>query len=146
MSTDCIFCRIVRGEAPAHRVFEDEHTLAFMDLFPVARGHTLVIPKTHSDDLLEGDVEELSVLMRNSQRIARAMKSELGPDGIGVYQLNGAAAGQTVFHYHMHLVPRMQGDALTLHGRVRGEDSELEAAADTLRAGLARQTEARQAD
>ncbi len=141
MSPHCIFCRIVRGEAPAHRVLEDEHTLAFMDLFPVARGHILVIPKTHSDDLLEADTEELAVVMRNSQRIARAMESELGPDGIGVYQLNGAAAGQTVFHYHMHLVPRMQGDPLTLHGRVRGEDSELEAVADTLRAGLARQTE-----
>lgn len=140
MSSDCLFCRIVSGEAPAYRVYEDEHTLAFMDIFPVGRGHTLVIPKAHSDDIHEAEPAALTAVMRNSQRIAHAMQSELGPDGIGVYQLNGAAAGQTIFHYHMHLVPRSQGDALTLHGRVRAEDSELEALADTLRAGLERQS------
>jgi histidine triad (HIT) family protein len=88
---ECIFCRIVRGEAPAHRVFEDERALCFLDIFPVAH----------------------------------AIREVFAPDGIGVFQLNGAAAGQTVFHYHMHLIPRRHGEALEIHSRTPGDPERL---------------------
>ncbi len=129
MSADCIFCRIVRGEAFCARVHEDELTLAFMDLSPVSRGHLLIVPKRHFSDLLDADEESLVRVMANSRRIAHALKRALGPDGIGVHQLNGAAAGQSVFHYHMHLIPRHQGDPIAFHGRRRVSDAELAAVA-----------------
>lgn len=131
----CIFCRIVKAEAPAHRVFEDERTLAFMDLFPVADGHTLVIPKAHYANLLDVGADDLRAVISLAQRVARAIRDTCEPDGIGVFQLNGAAAGQTVFHYHMHLIPRMQGDTLQLHSRIRGDPERLAETARKLAAG-----------
>lgn len=122
---DCIFCRIVSGAAPAHRVYEDERTLAFMDLFPVADGHTLVIPKTHGTNLLDTAPQDLAEVIVHSRRVAHALRAVFAPDGIGVFQLNGAAAGQTVFHYHMHLIPRMQGDPLEIHSRALGDPARL---------------------
>ena len=121
---DCIFCAIVAGRASAHRVYEDERVLIFMDLFPVAEGHTLIIPKRHAENLLETEVEDLQAAIAQSKPLAEAIQREFAPDGIGVYQLNGAAAGQTVFHYHMHLIPRKQGDSLGVHGR-RQEDADV---------------------
>jgi len=118
---DCIFCKIVNGKAPAHRVFEDERTLVFMDIFPVAEGHALVIPKTHCTNLLDADAPDLAAVISNSRAVAHAIREVIGPDGIGVFQLNGAAAGQTVFHYHMHLIPRMRGDTLQIHSRRPGD-------------------------
>src|SRR5258705_9933571 len=100
---DCIFCRIVRGEAPAHRVCEDERTLAFMDIFPVTDGHTLVITKDHFENVFEADEDALAAIARTSHRVAAAIKSELAPDGLMVFQLNGQAARQAVFLSHMHL-------------------------------------------
>ncbi|MCP3985079.1 MAG: HIT family protein [bacterium] len=135
----CIFCRIVAGDAPCDRVYEDELTLAFMDLFPVGEGHLLVIPKQHHQDIFEADEASLLAVMAISRRIAHALKTALEPDGIGVHQLNGAAAGQTVFHYHMHLIPRNQGDPIALHGRKRGEPAEMEAIAARIRAVLDRE-------
>lgn len=126
----CIFCKIVNGEAPAHRVHEDERTLIFMDIFPVATGHTLVIPKPHYTHLLDVEEPDLASVIVQSRRLARAIRTVLEPDGIGVFQLNGAAAGQTVFHYHMHLIPRMRGDALQVHSRTPGDPERL---ADTAR-------------
>ena len=126
----CIFCKIVRKEAPAHVVFEDERTLAFMDIFPVADGHTLVIPKAHCTNLLDADPEDLSAVIARSHPLAHAIRDVLAPAGIGVFQLNGAAAGQTVFHYHMHLIPRMRGDVLQVHSRTPGDPERL---ADTAR-------------
>jgi histidine triad (HIT) family protein len=117
---DCIFCKIVRGEAPAHRVCEDERTLVFMDIFPVTDGHTLVITKDHFENVFEADEDALAAIARTSHRVAAAIRSELAPDGLMVFQLNGAAAGQTVFHYHMHLMPRTNGEPLALHTRVPG--------------------------
>ncbi|MAE94088.1 MAG: HIT family protein [Deltaproteobacteria bacterium] len=125
----CIFCAIVAGRAPCHRVHEDERTLTFMDLFPVGKGHLLVIPKQHATSLFEVDEETLLAVARNSRVLAHALREALGPDGIGVHQLNGSAAGQTVFHYHMHLIPRNHGDPLALHGRTQGEEAELAALA-----------------
>jgi len=122
---DCIFCEIVSGRASAQRVHEDELTVSFMDLFPASRGHLLVVPKRHFDDILGADEASLVRVIANSRRIALALKRALAPDGIGVHQLNGAAAGQTVFHYHMHLVPRRMGDPLGFHGRKMAEAAEL---------------------
>jgi histidine triad (HIT) family protein len=122
---DCIFCRIVAGEAPAHVVHEDERTLAFMDLFPVADGHVLIIPRAHCHNLLDAELDDLRAVAARARSVARAIRSVLAPDGIGSFQLNGAAAGQTVFHYHQHLIPRRSGDELRIHGRGQGEPARL---------------------
>jgi len=121
----CIFCRIVGGDAPAHVVCEDARTLVFMDIAPVSDGHTLIIPKAHSDDLFDADPEDLRAVVSQSHRVAAAIRRTLRPDGLGVYQLNGAAAGQTVFHYHMHLIPRQHGAPLGIHGRRPGDPERL---------------------
>ena len=134
----CIFCAIALGQASAQRVHEDEHTLAFMDLFPVAEGHTLIATRSHFDNLYEATAESIAAVGRVSIPLVRAIRSVFGPDGISVYQANGAAAGQTVFHYHMHLIPRHQGEALQLHGRKQADEAALLKAAESLRAELAR--------
>jgi histidine triad (HIT) family protein len=118
---DCIFCKIVRGEAPAHRVHEEALVLSFMDIQPVGDGHLLIVPKAHSENLLDTDPSALVAVMSASRRLALALRRALGPDGIGVHQLNGSAAGQTVFHYHMHLIPRDHGDPIAFHGRKAGD-------------------------
>ena len=122
---DCIFCKIVRKEAPAHVVCEDARTLAFMDIFPVSDGHTLIIPKAHCDDLFDADPADLRAVMDRSREIAHAIGQVLAPDGLGVFQLSGAAAGQTVFHYHMHLIPRNSGASMAIHGRTPGDPTRL---------------------
>jgi histidine triad (HIT) family protein len=111
-----IFAKILRGEMPAARVFEDEHVYAFMDVFPQSRGHTLVIPK-HSvaRNLLEEEPERLSNLILGVQRVARAVRAALNPDGLVVTQFNGAPAGQTIYHLHFHIIPRWEGVALGHH-------------------------------
>ncbi len=134
--SECIFCKIVANEAPAHRVYEDDHVLVFLDIFPVADGHTLVIPKPHGTDLLGYDPHELERVLPVAQRVANAQRAVFDPDGIGVFQLNGAAAGQTVFHYHMHLIPRMQGDTLQLHSRTPGDPDRLKDQAQRLAAAV----------
>jgi histidine triad (HIT) family protein len=121
----CIFCRIVAGEAPAARLAESEEALAFLDLFPVAEGHALVIPRRHYENLFEATPETLPAVHLLARRVARAMRRALAPDGVMVFQLNGAAAGQTVFHYHVHLVPRAAGSELRLHGRERADAARL---------------------
>ena len=133
---DCIFCRIVRGEMPCFRVCEDAETLTFMDLFPVTDGHALVITKKHYRDIFEAEEGALAAVAATSLRVARAIDDVLAPDGLGVFQLNRPAAGQTVFHYHMHLVPRNEGEPFALHSRVRGDDEKLRATADRLAAAL----------
>jgi histidine triad (HIT) family protein len=121
----CIFCAIVAGEAPASRVAEDEHAVAFLDIFPVSEGHTLVIPKDHAANIFEMRDAPIRATAALSRRVAHAIRTELAPDGLAVFQANGAAAGQTVWHYHVHLIPRRSGDPLTLHGRTRGDDARL---------------------
>ena len=112
-----IFAKILRGEMPAARVFEDEHVFAFMDVFPQARGHTLVIPK-HSTarNLLEEEPERLTSLILGVQRVTKAVRAALNPDGLVVTQFNGAPAGQTIYHLHFHIIPRWNGVALGRHG------------------------------
>ncbi len=132
----CIFCKIVRGEAPGFKVCEDALTVTFLDVFPVAAGHALVVTREHFENLFEISPEALAAVTAASGRVAKAIRKELNPDGLGVFQLNGAAAGQSVFHYHMHLIPRSAGEAFKLHARVRGEDRDLREMAARLRAAL----------
>jgi histidine triad (HIT) family protein len=113
-----IFAKILRGEAPSDRVFEDDHVLAFMDVFPQSRGHTLVIPKqSRARNLLEVEPQVLAPMILGVQRVARAVLAALKPDGIIVAQFNGAPAGQTVYHLHFHIIPRWQGDAIRGHAQ-----------------------------
>lgn len=137
MSESCIFCKIVSGEAPAFKVWEDDHTIAFMDIRPVTHGHTLVVTKTHFDNLFDASVEALQAVAAVSHRVARALRAVLHPEGLMVFQLNGAAAGQTVFHYHMHLMPRAAEEPLALHARELGDAKRLRELADALAANLA---------
>lgn len=134
--SSCIFCKIVAGEAEAHRVYEDEHTLVFMDIFPVSDGHTLLIPKEHCQDLFDANPEALSSLMATSKRVATALRSVVEPEGMMVFQLNGAAAGQTVFHYHMHLLPRWASQPFALHAREPGDPKRLAELATRIAAAL----------
>jgi len=113
-----IFAKILRGEIPSARVFEDDHVLAFMDAFPQTRGHTLVISKeSHTRNLLEIEPEPLARLVLGVQRVTRAVRAALNPDGIVVTQFNGAPAGQSVFHLHFHIIPRWEGVPLRPHGQ-----------------------------
>ena len=114
---DNVFAKIIRGDLPAAKVYEDAHVLAFMDVFPQSRGHTLVVSKkSRARNLLDVESEVLSHLVLDVQRVAKAMKAALKPDGIVLTQFNGAAAGQTVFHLHFHLIPRYTGQPLKPHG------------------------------
>jgi histidine triad (HIT) family protein len=133
----CIFCAIVAGKAPCHRVHEEELVISFMDIAPVGDGHLLIVPKQHAENLFQTDPAALDTVMRASRRLAFALKQALAPDGIGVHQLNGAAAGQTVFHYHMHLIPRNHGDPITFHGRRQGDPARLAENARRIAAALA---------
>ena len=121
----CIFCKIVRKEAPAHVAHADARALVFMDLFPAADGHVLVIPRRHAVNVLDCDDADLAAIGPLVRRVAHAMRRVFSPDGIGVFQLNGAAAGQTVFHYHVHLIPRRRGESMSIHGRGQGDAARL---------------------
>ncbi len=107
---DCIFCAIVAGDAPASLIREDARTLAFMDINPATWGHALVVPKAHSVDLLDIDPDDLAACVAAAQRVASRAKDELGADGVNLLQCTGAAAWQTVFHFHVHVVPRYDND------------------------------------
>ena len=135
--TGNIFAKILRSEAPAVRVFEDDDVLAFMDVFPQARGHTLVIPKrSTARNLLEAAPEVLGPLMAGVQRVARAVRAALKPDGLMISQFNGAVAGQTVFHLHVHIIPRWEGVALGRHGGGMADVEELKALAAQIAAEI----------
>jgi histidine triad (HIT) family protein len=115
---DNIFAKILRGEAPCFKIFEDEVALAFMDLFPVGRGHALVIPKrAEARNLIELPMAEVGPYMERVQRVAAAQVKALKPDGVTIMQFNGAPAGQSVFHLHFHVIPRWTGEPLGQHGR-----------------------------
>jgi histidine triad (HIT) family protein len=111
---DCIFCKIVAGELPAQIVDEDERTIAFMDIAPATRGHALVIPREHSPDLLAVGAEDLQATIAAAQRFAGRARERLGADGVNLLNSCGAAAWQTVFHFHIHVIPRYEGDPLRL--------------------------------
>ena len=131
---DCIFCKIVAGEIPAQKIDEDDQTIAFMDINPWTRGHALVIPKEHSKDLLEVAEEDLAASGEAAKRLAQRMKEKLGCDGVNLLNACGEAAWQTVFHFHIHVIPRYDDDPLQLPTRPQEADSdELEKVAGELR-------------
>ena len=131
-----IFAKILRGEIPSHKVYEDAHTLAFMDVMPQAPGHVLVVPKAASRNLLDADPEALAQTIPVVQTIANAVKEAFDADGVFVCQFNEPAAGQTVFHLHFHLIPVYEGEELGRHGQGKADDSELEELAAAIAAEL----------
>lgn len=132
-----IFSKILRGEIPAHKVYEDSDVIAFMDVMPQAPGHTLVVPKEPSRNLLDADANVLARLLPVVQKIAIAAKSAFAADGITIMQFNEAPAGQTVFHLHVHVIPRHEGVALKSHARGMENGDVLASQAAKLKAALA---------
>jgi histidine triad (HIT) family protein len=131
---DCIFCRIVAGELPATVIDEDERTLAFMDIQPATRGHALVIPRRHARDLREIDAEDLAACALMAQAIAGRAFTRLGAAGVNLLNSCAAPAWQTVFHFHIHVIPRYDGDPLRLPWTpAAGDPAEIAAAAEQLR-------------
>ncbi|MCL1846246.1 MAG: HIT family protein [Defluviitaleaceae bacterium] len=110
--SNCIFCKIIAGEIPCFKIYEDENLLAILDRFPSATGHTLIIPKRHAADIFELNDAEAAGILPLAKRIAEKIRTELTPDGVNIVQNNGRAAGQEIFHYHMHIVPRNKNDGL----------------------------------
>lgn len=110
--SDCVFCKIVAGKLPSQRVYEDAHTLAFLDIRPVATGHTLVIPKKHYDDLLATPPAELQYVVESARLLARGILLATGSEGFNLGVNNGTIAGQVVFHFHVHIIPRFPSDNL----------------------------------
>ena len=131
-----IFAKILRGEIPCVKVYEDDAVLSFMDVMPQAEGHTLVIPREPAMDMLDLSPDGVSALMLATQKIARAVKKALSPPGIMLAQLNGSAAGQSVFHVHFHILPRYAGIDLKLHAREMVKPATLEPIAAKIRAAL----------
>lgn len=134
--SDCVFCRIVAGQIPSTRVHEDEHTLAFMDIGQVNPGHVLVAVKPHVESILALDESLAGAVFRATARVSRAVQAAFSPQGISIYQANGAAAGQTVFHLHIHVIPRREADGMELTWPVKNPPR------DTLEAYAARIREA----
>ncbi len=131
---DCIFCKIVAGELPAQIVDEDERTVAFMDINPGTRGHLLVVPRRHARDLLEIDQEDLAATMSAAQRMAGRVVERLDADGVNLLNCCGETAWQTVFHFHVHVIPRYDDDPLRLPWiPAPGDPAEIEATAQALR-------------
>jgi histidine triad (HIT) family protein len=121
---DCIFCKILRGELPAEKVQEDEHTAAFMDINPWTRGHAVVIPKNHSVNLYDVPEEDLAHVVSAAKRLALTMREKLHCDGVNLLQSSERAAWQTIFHLHFHVIPRYDGDPLELPTRPQPADAE----------------------
>jgi histidine triad (HIT) family protein len=133
---DCIFCKILAGELPALIVDEDERTIAFMDIAPATRGHALVIPRAHSTDLLSIEPEDLAAVALAAQRLATRAKVRLGADGVNLLNSCGRAAWQTVFHFHVHVIPRYEDDPLRLPWvPSEGDREQIQAAAQELSDG-----------
>ena len=134
--SDNIFAKIMRGEAPALKVYEDDHSLAFMDVMPQVDGHTLVIPKDKAENLLDADPIVLGATIQTVQTVAEAVKKAFSAPGIMIAQLNGSAAGQTIFHLHFHILPRYEGLEFKLHARGKADLVKLEAHAERIREHL----------
>jgi histidine triad (HIT) family protein len=132
---DCIFCKIVAGEIPSHKIDEDDKTLAFMDINPWTRGHALVIPKAHSRNLYDADPDDLAATHIAAQRLAQRMRERLECEGLNILQSNEPVAMQTVFHTHVHVIPRYSDDGLRLPAHPKpAEHEELAGLAEELRA------------
>ena len=131
-----VFAKILRGEIPSTKIYEDDKTLAFMDVMPQSDGHALVIPKEPAENIFELSPEGAAALMATTQKIAKAVKKGLGVPGIMIAQLNGAPAGQSVFHVHFHIIPRSAGADFRLHARSMESPDRLKVFADRIKAAL----------
>jgi histidine triad (HIT) family protein len=133
-----IFAKILRGEMPAHKIYEDSDTLAFMDIMPRGDGHALVIPKESSRNIFDVEADSLAAVMRTVQKVARASMVAFGAQGVTVQQFNEAAGGQVVFHLHVHVIPRFEGVSLRPHSGEMEKPEVLAANAEKLRTALSR--------
>jgi len=134
---DCIFCKIIAGEIPCFKLYENEESLAFLDIHPTHEGHALVIPKQHAADLFSINDEALIATIKTIRRVAKAIDATLPLQGLNLFQCNGEAAGQSVFHFHMHLIPREIGDDMKMNWEiVPGDMQAMEALAEKIRAQL----------
>ena len=131
-----IFAKILRGEIPCVKVYEDDNSLAFMDVMPEAEGHVLVVPKEGAENILDLSSEGMAAMMATTQKMAKAVDKALEPDGILLKQYNRAAAGQSIFHVHFHIVPRWEGAAMAPHGKVMVDAATLEPIAAKIRSEL----------
>ncbi|WP_417418623.1 HIT family protein [Hoeflea sp.] len=131
-----VFAKILRGELPAERLYEDEHTLAIMDIMPRGDGHCLVIPKAAARNILDVELDSLSRVMATTQKMARAVMTAFGADGVTIQQFNESAGGQVVFHLHVHVIPRFDGVAMKPHTGTMEDAAVLKANADKIRAAL----------
>jgi len=131
-----IFAKILRGEIPCVKVYEDDHTLAFMDVMPEADGHVLVVPKESAETILDLSAAGMAAMMATTQKLAKAVDKALKPDGILLKQYNRPAAGQSVFHVHFHILPRWEGVAMAPHGKVMVDAAKLEPIAAKIRSAL----------
>ena len=134
---DNVFAKILRGELPSQRLYEDDATIAIMDVMPTADGHTLVIPKAPARNMLDADPENLKRLIMTVQKLTQAVKAAFRADGVAVYQFNERASGQSVFHLHFHVVPRFEGVPAKPHGSTMEDQAVLAANAEKIRAALA---------
>lgn len=135
--TDNVFAKILRGELPSHKLYEDEATFAFMDIMPRGDGHCLVIPKKPSRNILDVDADSLSAVMATTQKLARAVVKAFSAAGVTVQQFNESAGGQVVFHLHVHIIPRFEGVALRPHSGTMEDQAVLAENAEKIRAALA---------
>ena len=134
---DCVFCKIRDGQIPSLKVYEDEHTLCIMDINPLTRGHCLVLTKSHAPTIWDADVADLQAAIATAKRVAEALKAAVQPDGLNMLQANGAAAFQSVFHYHLHLIPRWNNDGKGFDWKlVPGDREQIMRIGDKLRTAL----------
>ena len=137
LDKDCIFCKIVRGEIPSFKLYEDDKTLAFMDINPINPGHALIVPKHHAPNIFETPDDWLAAAMVTTRRIARGVETALKPHGMNIVQANGPGAAQSVFHLHIHVVPRAENDGIKMNWGINpGKMDEIKAIAEKIKAAL----------
>lgn len=134
--TDCLFCKIIRGQLPSAKIYEDDESVAFLDIHPVRPGHALVVPKAHCTDFLDFSAEIGSALIRTTQKVAAAVMRATGAQGFNLGVNNGAAAGQVIFHLHLHVIPRVVGDGLRLWRQADYQEGEMARLAEVIRQAL----------
>jgi histidine triad (HIT) family protein len=135
---NCIFCKIIAGEIPSQQVYSDEHVVAFLDINPGTRGHTLIVPRTHRRDLFDLQPDEMTAVLRAAQHIAAGLRRALQPAGFNLHHSTGEVAGQVVMHFHMHLLPRYAGDTVCEPWRPGDGGTDVPAVAQLVRAALAK--------
>ncbi len=131
-----VFAKVLRGELPCHKIYEDDDTLAVLDIMPRSEGHALVVTKERATDLFDVSPQALAKLMAMVQKLAPQIKEAVGADGVLIAQFNGAAAGQTVFHLHVHIIPREEGTELKPHAGIMADQAQLAATAEKIRARI----------